>query len=66
MSIYSLNMTASEMKSFPPADDFVAALKKIDWQVLKDRSRRDLHQIGKVICITSEFTYSLGERLTNV
>ena len=37
-----------QMKSFPPADDLVSAVKNIDWELLKERSRRDLRQIGKV------------------
>ncbi len=58
-------MTTSN-PSFPPIDDALAAVKNIDWNLLKERSRRDLRKIGQVICITSEFTYGLGERLSNV
>ena len=59
-------MTTSDLKSFPPIDDAAKAIQSIDWDLLKERSKRDLRKIGQVICITSEFTYGLGERLTNV
>ena len=60
-------MTSStDLKAFPPVNDTLEAINNIDWDLLKERSRRDLRQIGKVICATSEFTYGLGERLTNI
>ena len=59
-------MTTSDLKAFPPITDTVKAVQSIDWDLLKERSKRDLRKIGQVICITSEFTYGLGERLTNV
>ncbi len=59
-------MTTSDLKSFPPIDDAAKAFQSIDWDLLKERSKRDLRKIGQVICITSEFTFGLGERLANI
>ncbi len=52
--------------SFPPLDDAIKAIKSFDWELMKQRSRRDIRQIGLVLAHTGEFIHNIGTRLSEV
>ena len=58
-------MTTSELKSYPPLDDGISAIKSIDWALMRKRSVRDINQIGHVLAITGEFVHDIGVRLAD-
>ena len=62
----TISTTSHATPSFPPADDFIKAVKSIDWDLMKQRSRRDVHQIGLVLAHTGEFIHNIGIRLSEV
>ena len=59
-------LTTEPTPSFPPADDFIKAVKSIDWDLMKQRSRRDVRQIGLVLAHTGEFIHTIGIKLSEV
>jgi hypothetical protein len=58
--------STSELKAFPPANDAIDAIKNIDMDLMKQRSRRDIHYIGKAFMLAGEALYGLGNRLSDV
>ena len=61
-----MTTTTSEFKSFPPADDAIEAVKNIDWDLMNQRSRRDIRYIGKALCAVGEALHNLGTKLSDV
>ena len=52
--------------SFPPVDDFVTTVKKIDWADVRKRTRHGLNNVGLVIAVVGEKIHDLGVFLAEV
>ena len=52
--------------SFPPVDDFVATVKKIDWADVRKRARKGLNNVGLVIAVVGEKLHDFGAFLAKV
>ena len=59
-------LTTETTPAFPPVSDAIKAVKSIDWDLMKQRSRRDVRQIGLVLAHTGEFIHNIGIRLSEV
>ena len=59
-------MTSSNLKSFPPVDDAIAVIKRIDWADVRRRSRKGLNNVGIVVAVIGEKVHDLGVFLANV
>jgi hypothetical protein len=61
-----MTTSTSDLKAFPPVNDAVDAVKNIDWDLMKQRSRRDVRYIGQALCALGEALHDLGTKLTEV
>ena len=52
--------------SFPPVDDFISYVKKIDWADVRQRSRKGVNNCGLVIAVVGEKVHDLGTWLAQV
>ena len=62
----TISTTSHDTPAFPPVSDVLKAYKSIDWELMKQRSRRDIHQIGLVLAHSGEFIHNIGIRLSEV
>ena len=62
-------MSTSEFKqspAFPPVSDAITYVKNIDWENIRQRSRKGLNNVGLVVAVIGEKTYDLGNWLANL
>ena len=59
-------MTTSELRSFPPVDDALAFVKKIDWADVRQRARKGLNNCGLVIAVVGEKIHDAGAWMAQV
>ena len=52
--------------SFPPADDAINAIRKIDWADVRVRARKGLNNVGLVVAVVGEKIHDLGAWLAQV
>ena len=52
--------------SFPPVDDFVSTVRKVDWADVRKRARHGLNNVGLVIAVLGEKIHDLGAFLAQV
>ena len=52
--------------SFPPVDDFVATVKKVDWADVRRRAHHGLNNVGLVIAVVGEKVHDVGVWLAQV
>ena len=52
--------------SFPPVDDAISAVKRIDWADVRKRAHRGLNNVGLVIAVVGEKLHDLGVYLSEV
>ena len=52
--------------SFPPVDDFINTVRKIDWVDVRKRARRGLNNVGLVVAVVGEKIHDLGVFLAQV
>ena len=55
-----------ELPSFPPVDDAISYVKKIDWANVRRRSRQGLNNVGIVVAVIGEKIHDLGAWMANV
>ena len=52
--------------SFPPMDDAISAVKKIDWADVRRRSHQGFNNVGIVVAVIGEKIHDLGAWMANV
>ena len=52
--------------SFPPVDDAISAIKRIDWADVRKRAHRGLNNVGLVIAVVAEKCHDFGCWLAKV
>ena len=52
--------------SFPPVDDFVSTMQKIDWADVRKRAHHGLNNVGLVLAVTGEKIHDFGAWLAQV
>ena len=52
--------------SFPPVDDFVSTVKKIDWADVRRRAHHGLNNVGLVVAVVGEKVHDFGSWLAQV
>ena len=57
--VYMSSMTTST-PSFPPVDDAINALKRVDWADVRKRAHKGLNNVGLVIAVIGEKVHDLG------
>ena len=57
---------ASKTPSFPPVNDAVKAVKSIDWEDVRRRTRIGVNNCGLVIAVIGEKLHQLGVFLAEV
>ena len=55
-----------ELRSFPPIDDAVSAIKSIDWVEARRRGRKGLNNVGLVLAVIGEKIHDAGAFLAQV
>ena len=55
-----------EFASFPPVDDAISYVKKIDWADVRQRARKGLNNCGIVIAVIGEKIHDVGAFLAQV
>ena len=58
--------TTSELRSFPPIDDSITFVKKIDWTDVRRRCKAGVNNCGLVIAVIGEKLHDAGCWLANV
>ena len=46
--------------SFPPVDDAISFVKRIDWTNVRTRAHKGLNNVGLVIAVIGEKVHDLG------
>ena len=52
--------------SFPPVDDVISLVKKIDWADVRKRARKGLNNCGLVIAVVGEKLHDFGAFLAQL
>ena len=52
--------------SFPPVDDFISTVKRIDWADVRKRARHGLNNVGLVVAVVGEKIHDFGAFLAQV
>jgi len=55
---------ASKTPAFPPVNDAVKAFQSIDWEDVRQRSRKGLNNVGLVLAVLGEKIHDLGVYLS--
>ena len=55
-----------ELGSFPPVDDAISYVKKIDWADVRQRARKGVNNCGIVLAVVGEKIHDLGAWLAQV
>ena len=63
--VYKSLMTTST-PSFPPVDDMISLVKKIDWTDVRKRARKGLNNCGLVLAVIGEKVHDFGAFLAQL
>ena len=56
----TVTTTKTATPSFPPVDDFVSFVKRIDWADVRQRAHKGLNNCGLVIAVVGEKLHDFG------
>ena len=59
-------ISTKDNPSFPPVDDAINVVKRIDWADVRKRARHGLNNVGLVIAVVGEKVHDFGEFLAKV
>ena len=61
-----MSFMTTSTPSFPPVDDAISLVKKIDWADVRKRARKGLNNCGLVIAVVAEKVHDFGCWLAKV
>ena len=61
-----MSLMTTSTPSFPPVDDVISMVKKIDWADMRKRAHKGLNNCGLVIAIVGEKVHDFGAYLAQL
>ena len=61
-----MSFMTTSTPSFPPVDDVISLVKKIDWADVRKRAHKGLNNCGLVIAIVGEKVHDFGAFLAQL
>ena len=61
-----MSLMTTSTPSFPPVDDVISMVKKIDWADVRKRAHKGLNNCGLVIAIVGEKVHDFGAYLAQL
>ena len=59
-------ISTKDNPSFPPVDDAINVVKRIDWADVRKRARKGVNNVGLVLAVVGEKVHDLGAWLAQV
>ena len=61
-----MSFMTTSTPSFPPVDDVITLVKKIDWADVRKRARKGVNNCGLVIAVVGEKLHDFGAFLAQL